>query len=92
MERVRKSFIEKGNDNRKLKMCCLKVEDIFELPNPDVEEIKDIENNFNSYQALPDPLHYVFVVIDLRDNTVELVSELKYAMIYNLDLKAWTGG
>lgn len=77
MERVRKSFIEKVNDNRKLKMCCLKVEDIFELPNPDVEEIKDIENNFNSYQALPDPLHYVFVVIDLRDNTVELVSELK---------------
>lgn len=77
MERVRKNFIDKGSDERKLKMCCLKVEDIFESPSPDVEEIKDIENNFNSYQALPDPLHYIFMIIDLRDNSVELVTDQK---------------
>ena len=74
MERVRKSFLEKKVDDKRLKICCVKVEDVFELPDPDVTEIKDIENNFGSYQVLPDPLHYIFVITDLRENSGETLN------------------
>lgn len=59
--------MDKYSDEGNIKICCVSIDDVFELPDPDVTEIKDIENNFNSYNELPDPLQHLFIICDLRD-------------------------
>lgn len=71
MERVRKSFVEKRPDDKHLKICFVKVEEVFDLPDPEIKEIKDIESSFGGFQDLPDPQHYIFVIIDLKENSGE---------------------
>lgn len=74
MEKVRRKFLERSKEDEgpghsPIKVCCVRIEDVFSLPDPEVTEIKDIKNSFGGYMDFPDPMLYLFVVCDLRDST-----------------------
>ena len=73
MEKVRKKYIENNRNGESFKICCLQVEQVFEQRDPIVTELHGIENKFDRFTELPDPLQNLYVVCDLRESAFDMV-------------------
>jgi len=73
MEKVRKKFLDRSRveEGGPIKVCCVQIESIFQHPDPEVTEIKDIQSDLSGYMDFPDPFLYLFIVCDLRDAQVD---------------------